>query len=201
MYDYSASDNSMDDIFDEIELLSLLSEIQTQENEMNDAVNREQNTNVSSNNKSKDDDQNWMNSLMDDLKNRPDASKEVFVPKTIEDFPRDIYSDAQLSEIKKQLEEIKQQNIDITHFEENLNNFKDAFSRNYQLASNKFKTAIEEIDKTIDHLQKTKDALLSSENNLRLANNKAEDLTIKKITKNNPTMIEMFDNINKEDNE
>jgi len=111
MYDYSASDNSMDDIFDEIELLSLLSEIQTQENEMNDAVNREQNTNVSSNNKSKDDDQNWMNSLMDDLKNRPDASKEVFVPKTIEDFPRDIYSDAQLSEIKKGIDH--RLNVDI----------------------------------------------------------------------------------------
>ncbi len=87
---------------------------------------------------------------------------------------------------------MKQQNIDVTQFEDELNNFKTGFARNYQLASDKFKKAIEEIDKTIDHLQKTKDALLSSENNLRLANNKADELTIKKLTKNNETMKEKF---------
>ena len=74
----------------------------------------------------------------------------------------------------------------------NLEAFKTGFARNYDLASRKFKTAIEEIDKTIDHLYKTKDALLSSENNLRLANNKADDLTIKKLTKGNPTMAAKF---------
>ena len=89
------------------------------------------------------------------------------------------------------------QNIDISHFEDNLNTFKDGFGRNYRIASEKFKKAIDEIDKTIDHLQKTKDALLSSENNLRLANNKAENLTIKKLTNNNPTMSRMFDEYNK----
>ena len=87
---------------------------------------------------------------------------------------------------------IRNQNIDITHFEENMENFKTAFARNYELASRRFKTAIEEIDKTIAHLQKTKDALMSSENNLRLANSKAEDLTIKKLTKGNPTMQAKF---------
>lgn len=93
---------------------------------------------------------------------------------------------------QKQLTEYKNQNIDISHFEEEMNDFKEKFGRNYQLASNRFRTAIEEIDKTIDHLQKTKDALLSSENNLRLANNKAQDLTVKRLTKNNPTMAEKF---------
>ncbi len=93
---------------------------------------------------------------------------------------------------RTELEVIKNQNIDITHFEDAMNEFKDKFSYNYNLASKKFRTAIEEIDKTIDHLQKTKDALLSSENNLRLANNKAEDLTIKRLTKNNPTMQQKF---------
>lgn len=93
---------------------------------------------------------------------------------------------------QRQLAEIKNQNIDITHFEEKLITFKEGFAKNYDLASRKFKTAIDEIDKTIDHLQKTKDALLSSENNLRLANNKADDLTVKKLTKNNPTMQAMF---------
>ena len=73
-----------------------------------------------------------------------------------------------------------------------MNDFKDKFSRNFRLASEKFRKAIEEIDKTIEHLQKTKDALLSSENNLRLANNKAEDLTIKRLTRNNPTMAAKF---------
>lgn len=103
---------------------------------------------------------------------------------------------------KKELEIVQNQNIDISHFEENMNNFKEGFARNYRLASDKFKKAIEEIDKTIDHLQKTKDALLSSENNLRLANNKAEDLTIKKLTHGSETMAKMFDELkeNKENN-
>ena len=95
-------------------------------------------------------------------------------------------------EYRKELENIKAQNIDITNFEERMNTFKEAFGKNYRLASEKFQKAIDEIDKTIDHLQKTKEALLSSENNLRLANNKAEDLTIKKLTANNPTMKKMF---------
>ena len=96
---------------------------------------------------------------------------------------------------KKELEIQKNQNIDISHFEENINNFKESFGRNYRLASEKFKKAIDEIDKTIDHLQKTKEALLSSENNLRLANNKAEDLTIKKLTNNNETMKKLFEDV------
>lgn len=98
---------------------------------------------------------------------------------------------------KAELNLIKNQNIDITNFEENINKFKEGFAYNYNLASRKFKTAIEEIDKTIDHLQKTKDALLSSENNLRLANNKAEDLTVKKLTRGNPTMTEKFEELSK----
>ena len=98
---------------------------------------------------------------------------------------------------KKELAVIRNQNIDITHFEEDMNDFKDKFSRNYRLASEKFQKAIDEIDKTIEHLQKTKDALLSSENNLRLANNKAEELTIKKLTKNNPTMAAKFAELEK----
>jgi hypothetical protein len=93
---------------------------------------------------------------------------------------------------KKELAAVREQNIDITHFEENVAAFKDSFARNYDLASRKFKTAIDEIDKTIDHLQKTKEALLSSENNLRLANNKAEDLTIKRLTRGNATMAAKF---------
>ena len=96
---------------------------------------------------------------------------------------------------KNELAVIRNQNIDITHFEEDMNAFKDAFNRNYELASRKFTTAIDEIDKTIAHLQKTKEALLSSENNLRLANNKAEDLTIKKLTRGNPTMAQKFDEL------
>ena len=96
-------------------------------------------------------------------------------------------------EYRKELQIIQNQNIDISHFEENMNSFKEAFGRNYRLASEKFKKAIEEIDKTIDHLQKTKEALLSSENNLRLANNKAEDLTIKKLTHNSETMKKLFE--------
>lgn len=93
---------------------------------------------------------------------------------------------------KTELASVRAQNIDITEFEDKLVEFKDGFARNYELASKKFKTAIEEIDKTIDHLQKTKDALLGSENNLRLANNKADDLTVKKLTKGNPTMAAKF---------
>lgn len=98
---------------------------------------------------------------------------------------------------KKELRIIQNQNIDISHFEENMNSFKEGFGRNYRLASEKFKKAIDEIDKTIDHLQKTKEALLSSENNLRLANNKAEDLTIKKLTHNSETMAKMFEDLEK----
>lgn len=93
---------------------------------------------------------------------------------------------------KTELALVKAQNIDITNFENELDTFKTGFARNYELASKKFKTAIEEIDKTIDHLQKTKDALLGSENNLRLANNKADDLSVKKLTKGNPTMAAKF---------
>ena len=97
---------------------------------------------------------------------------------------------------KQELAVIRNQNIDISHFEEDMNEFKDKFSRNYRLASEKFKKAIDEIDKTIDHLQKTKEALLSSENNLRLANNKAEELSIKRLTRNNPTMAAKFAELN-----
>lgn len=97
---------------------------------------------------------------------------------------------------KAELALVKSQNIDITNFEENISAFKLGFAKNYDLASRQFKTAIEEIDKTIDHLQKTKDSLLSSVNNLRLANNKAEDLTIKKLTRGNPTMTAKFEELN-----
>ena len=100
-------------------------------------------------------------------------------------------------EYKTELALVKSQNIDITNFEGDLDAFKTGFARNYELASKKFKTAIDEIDKTIDHLQKTKDALLGSENNLRLANNKADDLTVKKLTRNNPTMATKFDELKK----
>lgn len=102
---------------------------------------------------------------------------------------------------KAELNLIRNQNIDITNFEEDMNEFKKGFARNYDLASRKFKTAIDEIDKTIKHLQKTKDALLSSENNLRLANKKAEDLTIKKLTSKNPTMKAKFDKLKENDDE
>lgn len=98
-------------------------------------------------------------------------------------------------EYRRELSLVRAQNIDVSNFEAAMNDFKDKFSKNYELASRKFKIAIEEIDKTIDHLQKTKDALLSSENNLRLANNKAEDLTIKRLTKNNPTMQAKFEEV------
>ena len=98
-------------------------------------------------------------------------------------------------EYKAELSIMKNQNVDITNFEDKINDFKTGFARNYDLASRQFKTAIEEIDKTMNHLQKTKDALLSSVNNLRLANNKADDLTIKKLTHGNPTMKAKFDGI------
>jgi hypothetical protein len=93
---------------------------------------------------------------------------------------------------KAELNLMRNQNIDITKFEDKIEAFRKGFAYNYDLASRKFKTAIDEIDKTITHLQKTKDALLSSENNLRLANNKADDLTIKKLTHGNPTMKAKF---------
>jgi len=100
---------------------------------------------------------------------------------------------------KNELAIVKAQNIDITHFEDELDDFKTGFARNFELASKKFKTAVDEIDKTISHLEKTKQALLGSENNLRLANNKAEDLSVKKLTKKNPTMAAKFDELKKED--
>ena len=95
-------------------------------------------------------------------------------------------------QFRTELELVRRQNIDITHFEDEMNDFKAKFSKNYELSSRRFKEAIDEIDKTIVHLQKTKDALLSSVNNLRLANNKAMDLSIKRLTRNNPTMQEKF---------
>ena len=94
---------------------------------------------------------------------------------------------------QQELQVVRNQQLDLTNFENNMNAFKDAFARNYRLASERFQTAIEEIDKTIDHLQKTKAALLSSENNLRLANNKADELSIKRLTKNAPSVREMFE--------
>lgn len=94
---------------------------------------------------------------------------------------------------RRELEIVKNQQLDILHFEENMNAFKEGFGRNYRIASEKFRTAVDEIDKTITHLQKIKDALLSSENNLRLANSKAEDLSIKRLTKNAPSVKELFD--------
>ena len=97
---------------------------------------------------------------------------------------------------KQELALMRDQHIDITHFEEDLETFKKGFARNYELASKKFQSAIDEIDKTIKSLEKTKAALLSSENNLRLANNKAEDLTVKKLVKNNPTMKQRFGELN-----
>lgn len=96
---------------------------------------------------------------------------------------------------KSELALVRSQNIDITNFEEKMNKFKEGFARNYDLASRKFKDAIDGIDKTIKELQKTKDALLSSENNLRLANEKTEDLTIKKLTHSNPTMKTKFEGL------
>ena len=102
---------------------------------------------------------------------------------------------------RQELQLVRNQQVDILHFEENMNAFKEGFARNYRIASDKFATAIDEIDKTIDHLQKTKAALLSSENNLRLANNKADELSIKKLTKNAPSVKAMFDELKAEDDD
>lgn len=100
---------------------------------------------------------------------------------------------------KNELTLIKAQNIDVTNFENDLDAFKSAFSRNYELASKRFETAIAEIDKSIDHLQKTKEALLGADKNLRLANDKAQDVTVKKLTRNNPTMATKFEEIRDRD--
>jgi hypothetical protein len=96
-------------------------------------------------------------------------------------------------EYQKELQLARQQSIDVTNFEDRINDFKDKFGRNYRIASEKFQTAIAEIDKSIEHLNKIKSALLSSENNLRLANDRAEELTIKRLTRGNPTMKKMFE--------
>ena len=101
-------------------------------------------------------------------------------------------------EYKTELALVKAQNIDITNFENELNSFKSGFAKNYDLASRKFQTAIEEIDKSIDHLQKTKDALIGTDRNLRLANNKAQDVTIKKLTRRNSTMAAKFVGLEKD---
>ena len=98
-------------------------------------------------------------------------------------------------EYKTELALVKAQNIDITNFENDLETFKAKFSKNYDLASRHFQKAIDEIDKSIDHLQKTKDALLGTDRNLRLANDKAQDVTIKKLTQRNPTMAAMFEEL------
>lgn len=103
-------------------------------------------------------------------------------------------------EYKKELDLIKNQNIDITNFENEMDDFREKFGRNYRIASEKFKTAIDEIDKSITHLQKIKEALIGSENQLRLANDKVEDLSIKKLTKNNPTMQAKFDELKNKEN-
>ena len=102
-------------------------------------------------------------------------------------------------EFKTELARVKEQSIDITSFEDDLEKFKDGFGRNYDIASRKFEKAIAEIDKSIDHLQKTKDALLGTENNLRLANNKAQDVTIKKLTRRYPTMASKFEDLKNQD--
>ena len=102
-------------------------------------------------------------------------------------------------EYKSELAAIKEQNIDITNFENSLELFKDSFGKNYALASKRFETAIMEIDKSINHLQKTKDALLGADRNLRLANDKAQDVSVKRLTRNNPTMREKFNSIRKSD--
>ena len=104
-------------------------------------------------------------------------------------------------EYKTELAFVKSQSIDITNFENDLDEFKTAFARNYDLASKKFQTAIDEIDKSINHLQKTKDALLGTDRNLRLANDKAQDVTIKKLTRKNPTMAAKFQDLKSEGSE
>jgi hypothetical protein len=102
-------------------------------------------------------------------------------------------------EYKSELALVKSQNIDVTSFEDDLETFKTAFGKNYDLASRRFETAIEEIDKSIDHLEKTKKALQGSERNLRLANDKAQDVTIKKLTRGNPTMKAKFSELENQD--
>ena len=102
-------------------------------------------------------------------------------------------------EYKAELALVRAQNVDVTDFEEKLEEFQTGFARNYDLASRKFQTAIEEIDKSIDHLQKTKAALLSTDNNLRLANDKAQDISIKKLTRGNPTMAQKFEDLKSTD--
>lgn len=104
-------------------------------------------------------------------------------------------------QFKNELALVKAQNVDITNFEDKLETFKNGFSRNFDLASKKFKTAIDEIDKSIDHLQKIKEALLGTNENLRLANGKAQDLTLKRLTKGNPTMTKKFAKAGDEDSE
>ncbi|MFD2205951.1 DUF2130 domain-containing protein [Kiloniella antarctica] len=102
-------------------------------------------------------------------------------------------------EYKAELALVKSQSIDITNFENDLDNFKTAFGKNYDLASRKFQIAIDEIDKSINHLQKTKEALLGTDRNLRLANDKAQDVTIKKLTRHNPTMASKFEELDNQD--
>ena len=102
-------------------------------------------------------------------------------------------------EVKAELALVKAQNIDVTNFENDLETFKSAFARNYDLASRRFQTAIDEIDKSIDHLQKTKDALMGADRNLRLANDKAQDVTVKKLTRRNPTMAAKFSDLHAQD--
>ena len=102
-------------------------------------------------------------------------------------------------EVKAELALVKAQNIDVTNFENDLESFKSAFARNYDLASRRFQTAIDEIDKSIDHLQKTKDALMGADRNLRLANDKAQDVTVKKLTRRNPTMAAKFSDLHAQD--
>jgi len=98
-------------------------------------------------------------------------------------------------EYKTELAFVKAQNIDVTNFENDLDKFKNAFGKNYDIASRKFQTAIDEIDKSINHLQKTKDALLGTDRQLRLANDKAQDVTVKKLTRRNPTMAAKFEEL------
>ena len=132
-------------------------------------------------------------------KDRKEKNCEYAVLVTLLEADSELYNTGIVDvSYKEELAIVRNQNIDITHFEENMENFKTAFARNYELASKKFSTAIEEIDKTIAHLQKTKEALLSSENNLRLANNKAEDLSIKRLTRGNPTMAAKFAELEKD---
>ena len=98
---------------------------------------------------------------------------------------------------QRELAIVRNQQLDLTHFEENMNTFKEGFNRNVDLAGRKFKDAIEEIDKTIQHLQKVKEGLTSSEKYLQIANNKTDDLSIKRLTKNAPTVREMFEELKK----